>query len=123
MTNSCVVAEGSLGVGGYIHQYLRDEKRQGLAHRLAWAKARGPIPAGMFVCHHCDNPACINVEHLFLGTPADNTADMVRKGRQAKRGLSPTCHKGHLKRMYGSRWRCPECHCASARRMRKLNAK
>ncbi len=52
------------------------------AHRLAWAIAHGPIPDGMCVCHHCDNPRCCNAEaHLFLGTIADNNLDMRQKGR------------------------------------------
>lgn len=56
-----------------------------LAHRFAYTRAFGPIPAGMNVCHRCDNTSCCNPEHLFLGTQGDNVKDMAAKGRTADR--------------------------------------
>lgn len=55
-----------------------------IAHRVAYELACGPIPDGLCVLHRCDNPICINVEHLFLGTRADNNADKVAKNRQSR---------------------------------------
>lgn len=52
------------------------------AHRFAWEASRGDIPAGMEVCHRCDLPACVNPNHLFLGSRRDNHLDAVRKGRK-----------------------------------------
>ena len=62
----------------------RKDGTQLRTHRVAHELAYGEIPAGMFVCHRCDNPRCIRPSHLFLGSHAENMADMVIKGRSAK---------------------------------------
>lgn len=52
-----------------------------LAHRVSFELANGPIPVGMFVLHHCDNPPCVNPTHLYAGTKADNARDAIARGR------------------------------------------
>lgn len=115
---------GSIGTGG--------RGKSGKAHRVAYALFRGPIPDGMNVCHHCDNPPCCNPEHLFLGDDAANAADRESKGRNrpapaveasARLKRSKThCVHGHEFTDENTYWSagkrsCRTCRAAASRRL------
>lgn len=99
--NSCIVWGGAVDRDGYGTVNVRSLKTKSgwmtaMAHRLAYADKYGPIPAGLVVCHTCDNPPCINPDHLFVGTQSDNVRDMRTKGRAAPHTVERThCKNGH----------------------------
>jgi HNH endonuclease len=71
----------SMGYGRFFVPELTTRNRAMLAHRWAYTHWVAPIPPGSQVLHRCDNPPCVNTEHLFLGTAKDNIRDMHAKGR------------------------------------------
>jgi len=73
------------GYGNFYLSIGHSKSKHCLAHRMAWKLTYGDIPEGLQVCHHCDNPGCVNPGHLFVGTNRDNILDAKKKGRLANR--------------------------------------
>lgn len=74
------------GTGDTSYGAFRFDGKIILAHRFAYSLVFGNIPDGLCVCHHCDNPLCVNPSHLFLGVQKDNIQDAIAKGRFNTRG-------------------------------------
>lgn len=93
-TDGCWNWTASLNEWGYGQFWSSDLRKVELAHRTSWRLTYGTDAGELLVCHSCDNPRCVRPEHLFLGTHADNVADQVAKGRQAR---SPGEQNGRAK--------------------------
>lgn len=89
----CEEWTGRVNDAGYGVVWDNTIKRPVRAHRLAWEAEHGPIPDGMCVLHRCDNPPCVRLDHLRLGTHADNMADMIAKRRNPCVGRRSEAHQ------------------------------
>lgn len=114
---------------GQFGFYPRPAKSRTIrAHRACWLLVHGAIPDGVSVLHHCDNPACVNPAHLYLGSNDDNVRDRVARGR-TRTGRRTSCPKGHaytpentLVRRSGLRL-CRTCKNAASRRHYQRHSK
>jgi hypothetical protein len=86
MPAGCWLWTGTMGAGGYgrLRSGRRGDSRTELAHRVMWEAVHGPIPPGGDVLHHCDTPACVRPDHLYLGNDADNARDRTERERGRK---------------------------------------
>lgn len=95
--SGCFVWSGNKNKNGY--GLIKYKGKRWLAHRLVYFLTHDHHPGELFVCHSCDRPICINPMHLWLGTPEDNTHDMINKGRQdylTNKARGVKCHKHKL---------------------------
>lgn len=90
-----------------------------VASRHSWELANGPIPEGMWVLHHCDNPPCVNPAHLYLGTNTENVQDRVARGRGYIPPRKPVCDNGHA--VEGDNVRLVKIHGRTVHRCRQCD--
>ena len=129
--DECWNWKGALGSSGYaqFRLWIGGKRKNFSGSRVAYSYAVGPIPDRLLACHKCDNPKCVNPNHIFLGTQSDNITDMAAKKR-GWRMLNTHCANGHeynfentYRRPDGTR-DCRTCIRARAKsyKKRKLNS-
>lgn len=135
--SGCWLWTGSIDPKGYGQIRMPGPHKRGrlrIASHVSLELVGREVPAGMEACHSCDNPGCVNPDHIFIGTHRENMHDSLRKGRASKpppsirgRGLKTYCHRGHLLAgdnlyWFGDGYRgCRECRKINKRLLRARN--
>ena len=121
LLTDCIVWRGPLNRYGYGVSKVRGNRMT--AHRRAWASANGPIPNGLMVLHRCNNRACVNPAHLYVGTAKDNSHDAVRAGtlRPPFRGVTH-CKRGHAFTRENTYVWHGKRHCLACKSLRRAGA-
>ena len=120
METPCIEWQGYCQEDGY--GYVGKDGRYWLAHRLAWTEAYGPIPDGQVVRHRCDNPPCVRLDHLELGTQADNVRDRDTRGAGPWNSRKTHCKCGRKYTHTDSTGR-RKCRTCNARWQREYRAR
>lgn len=126
-TAKCWIWTGYKNKKGYGTFYKITEKQTVRAHRFSYELHKGKFNKKLLICHKCDNPSCVNPEHLFLGTAKDNTNDCIKKGRFTQKNYNSMANKTHCKqghkftktntKIYNGNYR----RCIKCRRTNALN--
>ena len=124
ITNSCWIWIAGKNLDGYGRMRINNKKYS--AHRVSYTLHKGEIPNGLYICHTCDNPSCVNPEHLWAGTAQDNCLDKAKKKRHPKQKVTH-CPKGHEYTPENTgrdphRY-CKECKKENAKKKKVQNAK
>jgi len=114
-TDSCWLWNASTDGNGYARFVIN--RKSVIASRFSYKSFVGEIPNGLFVLHKCDNPKCVNPEHLFTGTQTDNMQDMLKKGRNP-RSVKTHCPQGHEYSEQNTYKYCNRRHCKTCMKAR-----
>ncbi len=114
ITDKCWLWRPSIKNG--MRGQIKDNKVRMYAYVYSWKLHYGPVPEGLLVCHHCDNPICVRPDHLFVGTYSDNAQDCISKGRRNDEARGKKGIEHHLAKVSDEDIRFIRKHCIAGAR-------